>query len=153
MSHPRPQLITQAKTLTLHGLWQVHHEGPGGGRTRGEEMMGLLARVWAEVRQHKLANTGINHAVYDCGDIVFAGLEPTSPDAGQTGLVQREFGVAQYVYWKHIGPYSGLADAYRTVEAEIARLGCTGTCPSMEVYGHWTDDASRLETELFVSVQ
>jgi predicted transcriptional regulator YdeE len=131
-------------------LAKTHDEN----KTRGEEMLELLGKVWAEVLEKQLANTGIDHAVYDCGDIVFAGLELTSPpDETRVGLVSKTFTFAKYAYWKHVGPYSGLADAYQTIQRQLADLGYTATCPSMEIYGHWTDDERRLETEIFLSVR
>ena len=148
MSQQKLQISKQRKTLTLHGVWKAHDQN----KTRGGEMMELLGQVWTDVRENKLANTGINHAVYDCGDIVFAGLELTSPETIKTILVKQEFTFTKYAYWKHIGPYSELANAYNKVHAEITDLGCTATCPSMEIYGHWTDDDSKLETEIFISV-
>lgn len=149
MSEQSLQIVQQPKTLTLYGFWTAHDEN----RTRGGEMMELLGKVWAEVRDKKLANTGINHAVYGCGDIVFSGLELKSPDELQTSLVKKEFTFTRYAYWKHVGPYSELANAYKRIHAEITDLGHTATCPSMEIYGHWTADESKLVTEIFISVE
>jgi effector-binding domain-containing protein len=142
------QIINQPKTITLYGFSKVHEQN----KARGDEMMELLGQVWAEVGEKKLTSTGINHAVYDCGDIVFSGLELTSSDEIQTSLVKKEFTFPKYAYWKHVGPYSEFGNVYGEMHAAIKELGFTNACPSMEIYGHWTDDESKLETEIFITL-
>jgi effector-binding domain-containing protein len=141
-------IMEQPRRITLHGYGTAHQSGTA----RGAEFMELLQRVWVEVRAKDLAHGGISHAVYDCGDVVFAGVELLAPAATPTSLVKKDVVFTRYAHWKHIGPYHGLPKAYEAMEAAIRGLGLSRTCPSMEIYGHWTADESRLETEIFISV-
>ena len=115
--------------------------------------MELLGQVWTEVREEKLANGGISHAVYDCGDIVFVGVELKAAEDVPTRLEKKVFTFTRYAYMKHVGPYSGLAQAYSRMRAHIRGLGLSATCPSMEIYGHWVADESMLETQLLIAVE
>jgi len=149
MTQPSVAIMDEPRTFILYGYWKAHDRD----KTRGAEMMELLGQVWTEVREKKLANGGISYAVYDCGDIVFSGVELKSADDSPTSLVKKHVAFTRYAYSKHIGPVSELGTAYTRMEAHITKLGLTGTCPSMEIYGHWTSDESKSETEIFISVE
>jgi effector-binding domain-containing protein len=60
--------------------------------------------------------------------------------------------IGWYAYYKHVGPYERLGDAYATINKEIAARGLTSSGLSVERYGDWTPDASKLETEIFVGL-
>ncbi|MCL6444004.1 MAG: GyrI-like domain-containing protein [Alicyclobacillus sp.] len=141
------ELVSQPKTFTLHGFSTVHDAD----KAYSTEMFELMDKLWAEVREKQLPHLGINHVVYDCGNIVFAGVELSGePD---TSLEKRQVTFQKYAYYKHIGPAAKLGDAYSGIEAKLKELGLTSTCPSMEIYGHWTVDESKFETEILISVK
>lgn len=49
---------------------------------------------------------------------------------------------------RHLGPYSGLARAHAALHAWCAANGRTIGAYSLEVYGDWSDDPSKLETTI-----
>jgi effector-binding domain-containing protein len=49
----------------------------------------------------------------------------------------------------HVGPYDQLARTYDTLAKWARDEGHTLSGPSWEVYGDWTDDTSKLETEIY----
>jgi effector-binding domain-containing protein len=49
----------------------------------------------------------------------------------------------------HPGPYAGLDVAHRAVHAWCAAQGLALAGPRWEVYGHWPEDGSQPETEVW----
>ena len=49
----------------------------------------------------------------------------------------------------HIGPYSLLMSANEAIKAWCDANNREIAGPSWEVYGHWTDDVSKLRTDVF----
>ena len=70
------QIIDLSLTLHLTGLSKTHDPA----RSYGEELIELLNVVWETVNNRGVLTTGINHAVYDEQDEIFAGVEITTPD-------------------------------------------------------------------------
>ncbi|QKJ29878.1 hypothetical protein HQ865_08955 [Mucilaginibacter mali] len=58
----------------------------------------------------------------------------------------------KYAYYKHIGPYSLLGQSSDNMRAEIQKLGLHSRLPYIEIYGHWTEDETKLETELIMAI-
>ena len=56
----------------------------------------------------------------------------------------------KYAYYKHVGPYERLGEAYAAIKREIADLGLAQNGDYVEKYGHWTEDSSKLETEISI---
>jgi hypothetical protein len=50
----------------------------------------------------------------------------------------------------HVGTYDKLGEAFDAVYAYAAHESIDVGTPGWEVYGDWTDDASRLETDVYV---
>ncbi|MCC6662074.1 MAG: hypothetical protein IT437_14455 [Phycisphaerales bacterium] len=119
------------------------------GRSYGEEIISLLDRVWPRVRGAR--HDGINRVVYDNGGMVYAGVvvEGALPD----GLERRRVRLGRHAYWKHVGPYRLIGATGDAMRAALARRGVQTALPMVEVYGHWTQDESRLETETLVAVR
>ncbi|MFD1673947.1 GyrI-like domain-containing protein [Alicyclobacillus fodiniaquatilis] len=140
-------VVSQPKTFTLYGFSKVHDADTEYRAT----MFELMDRLWTEVRAKQLAHLGINHVVYDCGDVVFSGVELSGEP--ETILEKRQVTLQKYAYWKHIGPYSELGNVYDGISATLKEMGLTPTCPSMEIYGDWTEDESKLETEIYMSIE
>jgi effector-binding domain-containing protein len=49
----------------------------------------------------------------------------------------------------HVGPYHQMRSAYDALNAWAAAGGHHLTGPSWEFYGDWTDDVSKLETDIY----
>lgn len=112
----------------------------------------LMDKMWPIVKSKGLKHKGINIWVYEPNDKVFAGVELNGPLLPDTGLERKVILLKKYAYYKHIGPYSGIKQAGDNMQNELRRLGLKAGLPYIEMYGHWTNDESQLETELIVSI-
>ena len=110
--------------------------------------MALMDKMWKEVKTRKFENTGINVWVYEPGDKMFAGVGLLTPPPADTILEPKKVILPKYVYYKHIGSYHGIKDSFIRLKAEFDQAGIKTGLPYLEIYGHWTEDESKLETEL-----
>lgn len=122
----------------------------------GEEIMALLGRVWPVIKGNGIPNDGINRVVYDkdadgaC--VVFAGVV-VGDGAAAGGLERKTVRLTRYAYWKHVGPYHLIRKTGEAMTKALEARGVKTGWPMVEVYGHWTQDESKLETETFVAVE
>ncbi len=143
------EIRTEPFQVVLYGA-SKHHEPPA---CYGDDIRTLLDRVWPVLKQHNIPNRGLNHVIYSQGDEVFAGVEAEVADAQALGLEKREVQLDQYAYSKHIGPYRLLGSACTELREWIDSQGRRAALPLIERYGHWTDDESKLETELIQAIE
>ena len=113
----------------------------------------LMDRMWQVVKANSLKNKGLNIWVYEAGEKVFAGVELDNNNVTNTGLEYRNIVLEKYAYHKHIGPYTQIKQAGLKMTNELKATGLETTLPYIEVYGHWTSDETKLETELFMSIK
>ncbi len=113
----------------------------------------LMDKMWPVIKSKGLKHKGLNIWVYEPGEQVFAGVELEDASITDTGLEQKAISLKKYAYYKHIGPYSLIGQAGDNMQAEIKKLGLKSTLPYIEIYGHWTNDESKLETELLTAVE
>jgi hypothetical protein len=114
----------------------------------GRAGMGLMDQLWQEVKSKHLKNKGINVWVYEPGDSLFTGVELESPPPTDTTLEQKQIYLPRYAYCKHIGLYDKIKETGTKAMQELNQRGLQTRLPYLEIYGHWTDDTSKLETEL-----
>jgi len=114
--------------------------------------MDLTNKLWQEVRAHNLQHKGINVWVYEDGYKMFAGVELKAPPSSETILESKRTHLLRYAYYKHIGSYNKIAETGAKVLEELRQKGIKTSLPYLEIYGHWTEDASKLETELLWSL-
>ena len=114
-----------------------------------------LDKVWELLRRHpELREGGHNLFLYrldidesgamtiDFGVQVTRGFDQD----GEVAAVMTPAGeVASTV---HRGPYSGLRDAHRALHEWLAQSGRKSGGWSWEIYGDWTSDPAKLETEV-----
>jgi len=112
----------------------------------------LMNQLWQEVRFLQLPNKGLNVWVYEEGAHLFTGVELMSPPPAGCPLENKIVSLPRYAYHKHIGPYAELKTTYESAREEFKKAGIHPRHPYLEIYGHWTDDASKLETELLWSI-
>ncbi|TFG72588.1 MAG: hypothetical protein E4H27_02345 [Anaerolineales bacterium] len=139
-------IIADSLVLTLYGF-------VGQVADHNYSMVGkqLMDAMWKEIALRRLAHKGINHWVYESEDRLFVGVELDKiPD--RTDLICKEIVIPQYAYWKHVGDYSTLGAAYEAIYTDLRSKGVQHVYPHLEIYGHWTDDTSQLETELIISI-
>jgi effector-binding domain-containing protein len=114
-----------------------------------------LDLVWAFLGKHKgLRTDGHNVFLYhhvnrpEEGMPIDFGVEVTRPfePEGDVCCVETPAGEAAVV--RHVGPYRGLAKAHAALHAWCAANGRTIGAYSLEVYGDWSDDPTKLETTI-----
>jgi len=110
--------------------------------------MTLMNKMWHEVRSHLLKHKGINIWVYEEKYKMFAGIELEMPPQQDTELELKKIRLPKYAYYKHTGPYAKIRETGSEVLNELNQRGIKTRLPHLEIYGHWTEDESKLETEL-----
>ena len=142
------EIINKPLSLQIHGF---------SGTTPGKDYAGtafkLMDRMWKVVRSNNLKNKGLNIWVYEPGEQVFAGVELESQPAAETGLEQKSLTLIKYAYYKHIGSYKLIPQAGQRMREELTAKGLEITTPYVEIYGHWTNDETKLETELLMALR
>ncbi|MEP6613502.1 MAG: hypothetical protein ABJA76_16490, partial [Mucilaginibacter sp.] len=111
----------------------------------------LMDKMWPVIKSKGLKHKGLNIWVYEPGEKIFAGVELEDNAITDTGLEQKTVLLTKYAYYKHIGPYSQLKQAGDNMRNELQKMGLKPVLPYIEIYGHWTNDESKLETELLVA--
>ena len=142
------EIITEPLTLTIHGF---------SGTTVNKDYSGtafkLMDRMWQIVKANNLNNKGLNIWVYEQEQKVFAGVELNDIPNQDTGLEQKIISLSKYAYYKHIGPYNLIQRAGQNMTAELKSKGYEAILPYIEIYGHWTNDETKLETELLMALK
>jgi len=113
----------------------------------------LMDKMWQIVKSANLKNKGLNIWVYENNEKVFAGVELTDVPEHNTGLEQKSITLTKYAYYKHIGSYHLIKQAGLNMGNELKRKGFDTILPYVEIYGHWTNDETKLETELLMSLK
>jgi effector-binding domain-containing protein len=113
----------------------------------------LMDRMWQTVKSNNLKNKGLNIWVYEQNESVFAGVELNDIPVQDTGLEQKSITLIKYARYKHIGPYNLIKQAGQNMTAELKSKGFETILPYIEIYGHWTNDETKLETELLMSLK
>ena len=113
----------------------------------------LMDKMWQAVKSNDLKHKGLNIWIYEENEKVFAGVELLEIPESGTGLEQKKVNLPKYAYYKHIGPYSLLKQVGQTMNNELKSKGLEATSPYIEIYGHWTKDETKLETELLVALR
>ena len=111
----------------------------------------LMDKMWQIVKSNGLKNKGKNIWVYETADKVFAGVELVQGNSH--ALEKKTITLAKYAYYKHVGPYSLIKQVGQIMTDEVTKQGFAVTLPYIEIYGHWTNDESKLETELLMCLK
>jgi hypothetical protein len=115
----------------------------------------FLDKVYAASRDGGIPLDGQNIFVYrdiegtpDAIDVEFGvGVKAPFADAGVVKFTQLPVGeVATTVHW---GDYARLGDAHNAVWEWCRANGRAPSGVRWEIYGHWTDDPSKLRTDVF----
>ena len=91
--------------------------------------------------------------MYGPGTTLFVGVELDEIPKPDLGLEHKSINFPKYAYYKHIGPYNLIKQIGEAMHHEIKNKGFEVTLLYVEIYGHWTHDESKLETELFVGLK
>ena len=111
----------------------------------------LMEGLWPLIKENALTTTGLNYWVYNGCDRMSTCVE--LKDGSTSDPFERvPVELGRYAYYKHVGPYDGLRQAYSAIDDAIASRGLTRSGVAVEKYGDWTEDASKLVTEVFVGL-
>jgi effector-binding domain-containing protein len=119
-----------------------------------EEFRGPLDKVWAFLRSHpELKKDGHNlflyhHPSFGGGaiDIDF-GVQVAAPFAGEGEVACVPVPAGEAVSTLHRGPYSGLRGAHDAIHRWLDEHKRRSPA-SWEIYGDWSEDPEKLETEV-----
>jgi len=114
----------------------------------------LSGKMWEVVKTNRLPNKGMNIWVYDSDDKVFAGIElENNIGTDNVELERMAINLEKYAYFKHIGSYNLIKQTGKNMTSELTRRGFEVMLPYIEIYGHWTNEESKLETELLMCIK
>jgi effector-binding domain-containing protein len=106
--------------------------------------------VWQFVRSAGIPNPGRNIAVYlDMVMNIEVGVEVGQHFSGTDRIICSSTPGGLTATTVHIGPYNRLGEAYDAVHKWCADNKREIAGPAWEVYGHWTDDPAKLQTDVF----
>jgi len=142
------EVINQPFNINIHGF-----SGIAINKDYAGTAFKLMDKMWQAVKSNGLKHKGLNIWVYETGEKVFAGVELYDTPIQDTGLEQKSISLTKYAYYKHIGPYKQIKQAGQNMRNELKRVGLKTTDPYIEIYGHWTADETKLETELLMAFE
>jgi len=141
-------IITTDLRLTMYGF-----SGTAVNKDYVGKVFELMDKMWQAVKSNGLENKGKNIWVYEPDDKVFAGVEVNDTPQQDTGMEQKNIHLSKYAYYKHIGPYQLIKQSGEYMTGELKNRGFEIISPYIEIYGHWTNDESKLETELIMAIE
>ena len=142
------EIITEALKIEIYGF-----SGIAINKDYSGTAFKLMGKMWEVVKSNNLKNKGLNIWVYEEDQRVFAGVELNDTSNQNTGLERKSITLLKYAYYKHIGPYNLIKQAGQNMTDELKRKGYETILPYIEIYGHWTMDETKLETELLMSIK
>jgi predicted transcriptional regulator YdeE len=142
------EIIEQPLSLTIHGF-----SGIAANKDYAATAFKLSDRTWQTVKSNNLKNKGLNIWVYEQNESVFAGVELNEIPNINTGLEQKTITLLKYAYYKHIGAYNLIKQAGLNMRNDVKNKGLETSLPYIEIYGHWTKDETKLETELLICLK
>jgi effector-binding domain-containing protein len=114
-----------------------------------------LDLVWAFLRQHPgLRSDGHNIFVYhhpaniESPMEIDFGVEVTRPFERSGEVFAAEAPAGRAVTALHVGPYERIGETHAAIHAWAAANKVSFAGKSWEIYGDWTEDASKLETQV-----
>ena len=134
--------------LIVYGL-----AGIATGNRYADTAFSLSGKMWEIVKSNSLKNKGKNIWIYEDQHSVFAGVELENDAQPVNDLERKEVNIPSYAYFKHIGPYRLISQTGEAMREQLSKEGYQIILPYIEIYGHWTNDESKLETELLISLK
>jgi effector-binding domain-containing protein len=142
------QIINNPFSITIYGF-----SGIAINRDYSGKAFQLMDKMWNIVKGKGIKNKGKNIWVYEPDHMVFAGVELEDISDNSSDLEMKQIDLAQYGYYKHTGPYQLIKQAGTKMTEEIRQKGFETILPYIEIYGHWDNDESKLETELLMCIK
>jgi|SRR6478609_7201399 len=142
------EMRTKLFTLDIHGF-----SGTAVDRDYAGTAFKLMDKMWKIVKSNNLSNKGLNIWVYEPDEKVFTGVELLQTPKQETALEHKIITLEKYAYFKHIGPYGLIKKSGQQMRDVLKSKGLKTISPYIEIYGHWSNDESKLETELIMAVE
>ena len=112
-----------------------------------------VVRYTASQNNFRIGDEVFNIWLYEPNDTVFAGVELNDPPTRDLGQEQKSVTLKKYACYKHVGPYHKIKETGQAMRYELENRGLEAILPYVGVYGHWTGDETKLETELYMSLK
>ena len=141
------EIITKKLELNIYGF-----SGIAANKDYAGTAFKLSGQMWQTLKENNIKNKGKNIWVYEANDKVFAGVELDNNSISNSKLEERNITLVKYAYFKHVGSYSLLKQVGVEMRTELKNKGLETGLPYIEIYGHWTNDESKCETELLMSL-
>lgn len=142
------EIINKELQLKVFGF-----SGVAVNKNYGATAFALMDKMWPIVKSKGIKHKGMNIWIYESDHRVFAGVELEDPTLKDTGLESKVISLSKYAYHKHIGSYSLLKQAGDNMRDELKARGLKHILPFIEIYGHWNDDETKVETELIMALE
>ena len=143
------EIIEKDLSLNIYGF-----SGVAANKNYAERAFQLSSKMWDVVKAKNIKNRGKNIWVYEDNERVFAGIElENAADASGHGLEEKNITLRKYACFKHIGPYNLIKQVGQKMINELTKQGLEVTLPYIEIYGHWTGDETKSETELLMCLK
>jgi hypothetical protein len=114
----------------------------------------LSRKMWEVIKSNGLKNKGMNIWVYETADKVFTGVELENPtDSNKYGLEKKKINLEKYAYYKHVGPYNLIKQTGQDMTNQLTKQGFEAILPYIEIYGHWSGNEAKAETELLMCLK
>jgi len=141
------EIISKELHLNIHGF-----SGTATNKDYVAMAFQLSGNMWQVIKRSGLKNKGKNIWVYEENQKIFAGVELEQMDRG-TELEQKIVDLKKYAYCKHIGPYNLIKQNGQRMSEWLAKNEYQTIAPYIEIYGHWTNDETKAETELLMNLK
>lgn len=142
------EIINEVLALDVYGFSGIAQNGDYAGTA-----FKLMDKMWQVVKSNNINNKGKNIWIYQQNNAVFAGVELDEIPKPGIILEHKNVQLTKYAYYKHMGAYSLIKSIGQSMNDEIKKKGFEVILPYIEIYGHWTNDESKLETELIMSLK
>lgn len=142
------EIINQTLNLNLHVF-----SGTALNKDYAGTAFKLMDKMWQTIKSEGLKHKGLNIWVYEPHEKIFAGVELEEIPKHKTGLEQKSIALKKYASFKHIGSYSLTKQVGQNMATELKNKGFETELPYIEIYGHWTNDETKLETELLMCLK
>lgn len=120
----------------------------------------LFDKFYQNVPRERIGPPGLNVVLYhgvpgrdlfqsEEGMPIEVGVLVDAPFESGDGVVCSATPAGTVATVTHIGPYEGLISSYQTITAWCKENRREFAGPFWEIYGHWTNDSSKLRTDVF----
>ena len=142
------EIINKNFTINIYGC-----SGIAGNKDYAGTAFKLMDKMWQTVKAKELKHKGINIWVYEPNEKVFAGVELYDLCNYDTELEHKVVQLTKYARYTYIGPYKLIKQAGQNMRDELKNMGLGTNFPYVEIYGHWTNDENKLQTELLMTLK